>query len=149
MREARLGLDLVIHFPARLPHGVRVHEAVTLGDLAATVVDLTVGDAAAAPPPAGRSLARFWSASLTQRETEPSIVLAELTPGMDEDARIRSIILDRIQYIENPDGTKEVYRLDTDPTQEVNLISATPWRLRAHEYASRLRAALGCVGSDC
>ena len=67
-------VPLIVHFPPRVPRGHRVTTPVSLGDLAATIVDLLDMTSGAAMP--GESLARFWSARPPE---EPTAALSEVS----------------------------------------------------------------------
>jgi arylsulfatase A-like enzyme len=126
-------VPLVIVNPKGVPAGRVVAEPVSLRDVAATVVDL-LGLGRDAPFP-GRSLARFWDRGL---ETEPARTLGEpmlmetgkplvlSNQGREPAAKgpMSALIESGMHYIRSADGLEELYLLDSDPEERVNLMNS-------------------------
>jgi arylsulfatase A-like enzyme len=119
-----LHVPLVVRYPARLAPG-RVPAAVSLSDLAATLLDL----AGVKPrrPPAGSSLVPVAARSAGSRD-----VLAETeqlqSGGRDEPAGrgdMAALLTDSLHFIRNEDGTFELYAYRVD-SAEAHDLAATP-----------------------
>jgi arylsulfatase A-like enzyme len=104
----------------------RVHESVSLRDLASTVLDLSGLDGASPFP--GLPLARYWMPG-RHPETAPDTLYGSLLPAPWAQAQptpsargpMRSIIEDPYHYILNGDGVEELYEYRTDPDELRNL----------------------------
>ena len=154
-----LHVPLVIRGPG-LPEGVVVDEAVSLRDVAATLVELTGGRAGSLP---GRSLTGTWSEIPAEggvtgesldgparpgEGTEPPEILGHLTRGTVEqpDApiargpgpEIHTLVDFPLQYIRNGDGTDEVVDWLRDPDAGTNLAGDPTLRDRIVELRGRL-----------
>ncbi|HEX6559983.1 MAG TPA: sulfatase-like hydrolase/transferase [Longimicrobiales bacterium] len=92
---SQVHVPLIIIDPRRVPQGVRVAQPVGLGDLAATILQLSVGDAR---PLAGHSLAPLWSGNLVMQETPVFSILEKRRKSQ------ASIVTTRYQYIRQRDG---------------------------------------------
>lgn len=119
-------VPLVLIKEGSIPGGIRVGSAVTLRNLAATILDLTGGQGPIALP--GASWARFWRHPDSSKAADP-LVAANLTPrprpfSWYRNARgeLRSILHDEYQYINNADRSEEIYRIGEDRMEERNLI---------------------------
>jgi hypothetical protein len=90
---------------------------VSLRDLPATLADITdLADGDVFP---GSSLASFW---VDDPAAQPErAVLAELSPGLDRQRRMQSIIVAPHQLIRNVDGSLELYDVVSDPDQRTDL----------------------------
>lgn len=147
-----LHVPLLLRFPMAAPTGVRVEADVSLRDLPATVVDLVgLGRDAARLP--GQSMAATW------RDTAPAppgadTVYAYLKRGPNQRippwapvARgpvMESVVRGSLQFIQNGDGSEELYDFRSDPTQAQNLTGAPG----AERLLSELRARLQGVRAD-
>ena len=123
-----------------MPGGRVVHEAVSLRDIPATVVDL-IGGKDESPFP-GRSLTRTWNGSPAEEPQAVNAPLSELDAPDREAARVRpgtapppgpsqAILAGSTVYIRHETAPEELYDLDLDPTESRNLSgskSAAPVR---------------------
>jgi arylsulfatase A-like enzyme len=126
-----LHVPLLVITPNGEARGRVVSTPVSLRDLPATVVDvLGIGDYSRSPFP-GQSLARTWSGS-----TEPALlgeppVLSEVEAAPEFDpnhgtspARLgpmRSLVGWGFHYIRNGDGREELFNLEGDPGERLDL----------------------------
>jgi arylsulfatase A-like enzyme len=124
----QLQVPLVVLMEGEIPAGLRVKPAVTLRNVAATVLDLAGGERPAGPELPGRSWARFWNAPLADSVADDS-VLTSLTPRprpsdwyRNAHGEVRSVVRNAMHYISNPDGTEEVYDIRADRWETRNLI---------------------------
>ena len=129
---------LIVH-PKRTPGGTRIGTAVSLTDLAATVLDLADVEPSLGIP--GNSLAPYWEGG----EVVPAPLLSEVSKGINTPANeprskgdMKSIYLDGWHFIRNGDGTEALYEIATDPREESNLIETA----RGLAIAPRFRQAL-------
>lgn len=140
-----LHVPLVIAYPQRVPRGARVPTPVTLGDVAATIVDLAELDGARFP---GRSLARFWTDSVAPADAPanaPEPLLSEVRAidvSVEPDlptakGSMRSLRAGDWRYILNGDGREELFFLGTDPGERRNLAGDSTAQL------ARLRDIVG------
>lgn len=164
-----LEVPLIVAFPRRVPAGVRVESPVTLTDLPATIVELTLG-AASGPSDSGpvlsgpsgvdsrqsridpeqsrvfpgQSLADLW-------EADPASYDSPLLSGVSAGVRMpdwmpimrgdmASIVHDGFHYILNGDGVEELFAFDDDPAEDRDL-AASP------EFGSVLSAARARIES--
>jgi arylsulfatase A-like enzyme len=143
-----LNVPLVIHYPARVPLGLKVSAPASLKDLAATILDLAGVPGSGVP---GRSLMEWVrpNPDSTRRDTLFSAVdWHKLFPKWPVSpvlrGNMRSIVLDSLHYIRNGDGVEELYHLGRDSRETVNLATLP-------QYASELarhRAALDGQGGS-
>lgn len=119
-------VPLLIVFPSKVPAGKRIHEPVSLRDLAATVVDLTRlgGD----PHFPGKSLARYWNMPAQAPGLEETPLLSEVSrvtgrPTWFPVSRgdVKALIFNGMRYIKNGDGVEELYDFENDPWEQRNL----------------------------
>lgn len=122
-----LEVPLVIRFPSKVPSGVRITGPVSLVDLPSTILALSGASSAASFP--GRPLTRHWIQSSSPAEPEPPI-FADISKGINlppwqpvSKGRMRSVLLDGVQYFLNGDGSEELYDFENDPHELTNLIS--------------------------
>jgi arylsulfatase A-like enzyme len=116
--HASLHVPLVLHFPGRVPGGVRVIQPVSLRNVAATVLDL-VGDTDPGGLP-GRSLARTWRGG--DDSNAPDTILASVSRALNQPewypasgGPMNSIAVDGWRLIRNEgDGREELYDFVTD-----------------------------------
>jgi arylsulfatase A-like enzyme len=137
-----LRVPLLIRYPAVVPRGVRVTDAVTLRDLPATLAQLAHLDGAPFP---GTSLAGFWSPN----PTKPfgSILLAELSnvirPEPDWPAAfgpMRSVFDQQFHYIRRGDGAEELFAYREDRAEASDLSATEVGRQRIPEFRRLLDA---------
>lgn len=124
-----LHVPLVISYPSRIPHGVRVERAVSMQNIPATILDLLGGPAGKELP--GRSLAGYWNPEASDRVASADsmeTIFSELSGGdfADRDKPARrgnrqSLMHDRFHYIRNGDGTEELYDYVADYDERQNL----------------------------
>jgi arylsulfatase A-like enzyme len=140
-----LHVPLLISLPGHAPANVRVPDAVSLLDLAATILDLA-GPAASSGSLPGRSLARFWQPGADQGSDEP--LFAEVSKGINlpkwqpvSRGAMQSVWLRGWHYIHHDVGEEELYNTEQDRAELVNLVDradAAP----ALESARRALAAM-------
>jgi arylsulfatase A-like enzyme len=150
-----LRVPLLIRYPGRVPTGLRIQQPASLRDLPATLVELS-GAAPASFP--GASLSRMWNT--------PDPVGAPLFAEVRDAIRpnpwlpiakgdLRSAVADGYHYIENGDGSEELYYLVDDPAELRNLsgeeqtrpilermrsLVVQAWTLPGNEHARVTRA---------
>ncbi|WP_406695710.1 sulfatase-like hydrolase/transferase [Singulisphaera sp. Ch08] len=139
-------VPLLIVAPGRVPEGINVRQPVSLRNLPATVLDL-LGQRDSPRFP-GTSLVRHWDPSAVSVDPETDPVLSEVAAPAKNNPNngrspvfrgsMSSLILDGKVYIRNGDGHEELYELETDPTESVNLAS----RKEAGPALANARAAL-------
>jgi arylsulfatase A-like enzyme len=140
-------VPLVLHFPGRVPAGVRVAGSVTLRDLPATILAL-VGSGRERSL-GGGSLAEHWTAAggLEHGETG-SVVLSELSGGQAIDERgerigsMRSITDDSLHYVRHATGREELFRHTPDSLEAVDLARTAAGRSLLGGYRAALTRAL-------
>ncbi len=137
-----LRVPLILSYPARVPAGAVVHQAVSLRDLPATVLDLT-GDTAGTGIP-GRSLARHWSAAGALAE---DTLFAELNRGINSPPRfpvsrgdMKSVLVDGLHLILNGDGVIELYDTRADPWEQRDLAGESAHANDVRQLGELLRA---------
>jgi arylsulfatase A-like enzyme len=120
-----LEVPLVVRFPGSVPAELRVARPVSLRDVASTLADLA--DVEPAPFP-GTSLAALWS----QQPTPVSEVFAEVRAGIRTvpwvplaRGRMSSVVIDGFHFIENGDRSVELFDLERDPHELVNLADSS------------------------
>jgi len=121
---SEIRVPLLVRYPPRVPAGLRVPDAVSLVDLAATILDLSGQPATAIP---GASLA-FWSGSDAVRPARTA-AFSELIPGRNVDAKqpnaktwLQSVVVGRFHLIRDGEGREELYDVVADPNEERNLV---------------------------
>ncbi len=135
-----LWVPLVIRYPPRAPAGRIVDRPVGLADLPATIAELaSPGEVHAFP---GASLARAWTdgAPATVDPVLSEISRAPRLPEWFPVSRgdMKSVVDDRWHYILNGDGIEELYDLESDFRERVDLAD----RAEASEALARLRSAV-------
>ncbi|MCC6930212.1 MAG: sulfatase [Gemmatimonadaceae bacterium] len=138
-----LQVPLIIRFPAKVPGGERVREAISLRDVAATIVELS-----GLPPNAlpGTSLARTWSAPGAGSERAAgSAIVSEVTRGRNVSPSFPNaktglvgIIDAEHHYIRNGFGTEQLFRYRSDTAEQFDLAAHSG----SDTTRARLRAAL-------
>jgi arylsulfatase A-like enzyme len=131
-----LEVPLIIRFPAEVPAGASVREPVSLRDLPATLLDVSLGR----EDLAGESLAPLWSRDPEHRpspvfaEVSRGVRMPEWTPVMRGD--MVSIVKDDFHYIRNGDGVEELFALE-DVSESRDLAAEPDFQ----EALERVRAA--------
>jgi arylsulfatase A-like enzyme len=128
-------VPLLLHFPGRVPGGVRIRETVSLRDLPATVTDVLGMTSHRFP---GESLARLWDGSPRGGESVVAApVLSELEPFWHDipptssvaKGPIRAIWSGNRKYIHRDKETvEELYNLAEDSLERHNLALQTGQR---------------------
>jgi arylsulfatase A-like enzyme len=124
-----LHVPLVLVGPGQLPAGLRVTQPVSLRNVPATLMELTGGDPAVFP---GASLARFWREGGSRGQD--ATVFSSLTPAPRTPAaesrnvggELRSLVRGGYHYILNPDGSEEIFDLESDSLEERDLAGSVP-----------------------
>jgi arylsulfatase A-like enzyme len=117
-----LRVPLIVRFPGVVPAGRRIETAVSLADVASTLLDLAhLTDTGVA----GRPLSELWRSDPQPPERD---IAAHLTKGVNVSARdknsqgaMTSRMDARFHYIRNPDGTEELYDYRADPDERRNI----------------------------
>lgn len=130
-----LHVPLVIIAPERVPAEATVDATSTLGELPATVMDLA-GFGTAHPFP-GRSLARHWSNERAPRDAVLP-ALSAVTPGLVHQPWYpiagglgRSLVTDSYHYIRYGADSVELYNLEVDANEQVDLSQTAAGARRA------------------
>jgi arylsulfatase A-like enzyme len=130
-----LHVPLLLLYPSHVPVGERIHHPVSLRDIPATVIDLIKLEPAVSFP--GKSLSRFWRDSTTTMSREGEPVLSEVTAaGLTflpswypiTKGNMKSVVIDHYHYIENGDGTEELYDFRKDQLEQRNIAQSTEGR---------------------
>ena len=136
-------VPLFIRYPSRVPAGTRVAQAVSLRDLAATLVDL--GALPDGRGLGGTSLAPTWHDS-TARASD---AIAELSRGVNPDRTalnamgdMRALADDSLHFIRNGNGTTEIYAYRRDPRETQDLSKGAHGAL-APAFEARIARTLG------
>jgi arylsulfatase A-like enzyme len=147
-----LDVPLLMLGPVGVPAKEVVHDAVSLRDLPATIVE-RLGMAGASPFP-GRSLARYWSADADREGTSAEPVLSESDvekDAMNPKSRVpaargpmQALLLEPNVYIRSANGHEELYDLASDPNEAHNLAG----RSESRSVIERFRSVLGQASSD-
>ncbi|NNF39205.1 MAG: sulfatase [Gemmatimonadetes bacterium] len=147
-----LHVPLVMRYPGVLPEGVRVETPVSNRHVPRTIGTLTGIAALQAVP--GSSLEPLWSgAGLADRVPPPMADIEPFTTGIApwwapvNEGPMKTIVMGRLQYILNGDGSEELYDIVADPREERDLAEVDAYeaeleRLRA-TLAARSRPASG------
>ena len=136
-----LQVPLVISWPGHLPAGVRVHQPVSLRDIAATVADLTSGPADFP----GSSLRRYWDGSA--RLEEPPLI-SHIAKLINQPAwwpasagEMFSLTDARYRYIWNEARAKEeLFDFEADPDEQHDLAGIPDGQRQLPAYREALRA---------
>jgi arylsulfatase A-like enzyme len=121
-----LAVPLIMALPEAVPSGVRLAGFVSLRDLPATVMDLTVGEQGSPFP--GGSLARFWR----DRSNAADTLLTETRyargrPDWDATSRgdLQGALYSWQSFLRDASKRPELYDLRRDPGQTNNLAAST------------------------
>jgi len=140
-----LHVPLVFVWPRKLPAAVRVHAPVTLRDVAATLAAL-VPLSTAFP---GASLAPHWHGGGDDAQADPSPLLAELerstelqlySPGSR--GNMKTLIEGDYHYVQNGDGTEELFNWVADPGETRNLAALPDTRFLIDGFRRTLAGAV-------
>jgi arylsulfatase A-like enzyme len=141
-----VGVPLVILSPAA-PAGRVVDSPVSLRDLPATVVDL-IGLSASSPFP-GRSLAAYWKlppAMLPPSVTSPAFseqaneIAFQDQPGhgREHPGFQMSLVASGHHYIRNGLGAEQLYDLETDPLEQMDLMETASGKETVADFRKAL-----------
>lgn len=116
-------VPLLIVSPSLVPTDFQVHDAVSLRDIPATVMELLGKQQQSVFP--GSSLSRFWRAAPVKQK-DP--ILSELNPGYVErdwypvaSGGMKSLISENYHYVKLGNGAEELYDFVNDPSELTNL----------------------------
>lgn len=133
-------VPLLVHFPPRVPAGLRVSRPVSLRDLPRTILDV-LGISDSVLP--GVSLSQAWSAN----PGYPDTILAELLVA-PEDVKtamkppMYSLMTSTHQYIRQSDGTTEIFNFLLDPEDQANLADSASSRAMVKQFEATLKHQL-------
>jgi arylsulfatase A-like enzyme len=122
-----LHVPLIIIFPSKAPAGKNITTPVSLREIPATILDLTdMRDNSKFP---GTSFRAEWQISQGNEISSTRTILSELEskPWLPEDlypiakGDMKSLVINQYQYIMNGDGSDELYNIDLDPAEKINL----------------------------
>lgn len=143
-----LQVPLLLWRRGAIPGNVRVDAAVSLRDLAATIMEQVDGAPSSAVP--GRSLARFWTAGDNARVSGGDTLVAEVafTPRLPEwypvsKGNMKSVAFAGLRYIRNGDGRPELYDFNTDIMEQRDLARDTSYAARLEDFRSLLVRVAG------
>ncbi len=121
-----LHVPLLISYPAAVPTGLSVSAPVSPRDLPATIMNILKLEETTSFP--GTSLTQHWGATDKIHNSPKNTVLSELSRGFVErdyypvaKGNMKSLVIGRYHYIQNGDGSQELYDLGIDPTEQNNL----------------------------
>ncbi|NIT60065.1 MAG: sulfatase-like hydrolase/transferase, partial [Aliifodinibius sp.] len=146
-----LHVPLFISFPKRVPAGKRVKETVSLRDLPATVMDLLELKGEDWFP--GNSLARCWKDVDHDLKHKEEMQFAEIVVGQKKPewcpeswpvsrGRMTALLGLGYHYIQNGDGSEELYDIDEDPKEERNLANSEDGYALLPTFRSTLKSIL-------
>ncbi len=135
-----LHVPLILRFPSRVPPNTRVKGAVSLRDLAATILDLTSNPDSLLVP--GTSLAGHWGDSSSSQ----SQLFAAVERGVRVDSTLPFAKGDMVSMLDNDwhyirnngTGKEELYRYREDPLEQMNHIAT----IDADSVAQRFRRSV-------
>ena len=135
-------VPLLISFPHTVPADRTVAEAVSLRDLAATIMDLANLREDSVFP--GSSLRRHWEDGKNVSQPDTTPILSELNsddgnPGWK--GAKKSLIAEGKHYILYGDGHEELYDIAVDPREERNLAETQ----EGQEALGRLRSSVNQI----
>lgn len=143
-------VPLLLRLPGVVPAGHRVTDPVTLRDIPATVLDL-LGVSSETEPFPSRTLRRTWEegrlASIGLSHLEPGLVRQPWYP-IARGSAMASLVRWGQQYVCNPDGTEELYDLQSDPEDSVNRLEHNPGASAVAPFRRILRR-IGVPPPEC
>lgn len=141
VHDTLLRVPLAIRFPDGHLRGVQVDGLVQTIDIFPTIADVLGADWEDRHLMQGQSLAGKPARDFTVSEYSPTSRLIELVEerggnshGLNRE--LKSLRTDRFKFIWANDGTHELYDLEQDPAESVNLVGAQP------QTAERLQTTL-------
>jgi len=142
-------VPLVIVDPKRTPAGRAIAEPVSLRDVPATVLGLLgLGRDAGFP---GRSLDRFWAPGAEESPPVFEPLLMETgkptlltNQGREPVAKgpMKAMVAGGMHYIRSGDGYEELYALDADPEEQMNLAGFPDAQESLQGFRDALRSTL-------
>ena len=139
-----LRVPLMVHYPAKLPGGLRVDHPVSLRDLPATILDLAGVPSTGIP---GTTLNKSWESA--ERRKGLSVVIAEVSKGVNDKpenrtyrGNMKSTLDSAWHYIRNGDGVEELYAYRRDPNEELDHATSAAGRMMLPVYRARIARAL-------
>jgi arylsulfatase A-like enzyme len=122
--RASLEVPLLVRLPGAVPAGTRVSPAVSLRDLAATVLDLAGSSHTGELP--GKSLTRFWNGRLDTTAVDTLLMELSYSPRLPKGTPIangpmKSILINDMRLISNGDGREELYDFRHDLKDSLDL----------------------------
>lgn len=140
-----IDVPLVIVSPGRVPEDIRIGEAISMRDLAATISYLATGVEGALP---GNSLTRFWEPLPSPAPISPilssvsgGVRMPEWVPVSKGD--MKSLVSDGYQYIIDGEDREQLFLYSPDRAEQTNVagLPAQAARLEAlREMAQELTA---------
>ena len=146
-----LQVPLLIWRKGGIPGGVTVDAAVSLRDLAATILEQVDSTASGLVP--GRSLSRFWTVGDGARVSGGDTLVAEVayTPRLPEwypvsKGNMKSVAQAGLRYIRNGDGRAELYDFDNDVMERADLAADSSYGERLERFRRMLVQVAGDTG---
>lgn len=140
-----LRVPLVVVWPEQIPSGRRIEAAVSLIDLAPTIMDLA--GASADSGFVGSSLRRFWEADSVPGD---SVLFAAVDQHpmrkswyRNRDGPLWAAITGEHHLILNPDSTRELFRYRVDPDESANLAADPTEASLVQRLLAALRPQIG------
>jgi arylsulfatase A-like enzyme len=125
--EEQIRVPLLLHWPGRLPAGLRIHTPVSLADVPATIAEL-----AGAPAPPGEDGRSLAAAAEGGAEPEARALLAHHHPVDGAPGGVKTgLRIGTWKYVRSTQGREELYDLATDPHEQIDLAPARPGVARA------------------
>jgi len=136
-----LQVPLLILLPNSIPAGERVHDAVSLRDLPATIMDLVDPENKKKFP--GSTLARYWNPEKKAVNGTLPALFSEIFIGGEEPdwipeswpvakGEMKSVVAGGYHYIQYGDGKEELFDFENDPEEKDDLANSM-------EYAEMLK----------
>jgi hypothetical protein len=127
---------------------VKVQAPVTLRDVPATISNLLKLWPAGSFP--GHSLARYWNDAHGRDSETSSLVLSEVSQGINlsllhnpiAKGPMKSLVIEDYHYIRNGDGQEELYNIVNDPAEEHNLAHTAAESQRLEHFRTSLTTVL-------
>jgi arylsulfatase A-like enzyme len=143
-----LQVPLLLWRRGGIPGNVSVDAAVSLRDLAATIMEQVDGSASNAVP--GRSLSRFWTVGDNARVSGGDTLVAEVafTPRLPEwypvsKGNMKSVAFAGMRYIRNGDGRPELYDFNSDIMEQHDLARDSSYAARLEDFRSLIVQVAG------